>query len=297
MNVIREAICGICAVMLSLPAGAQSPSGPLIFPQQRGATYAEIVQHQALGRFVIAHDSSFFIYEWSRPYDWAPDTKGLPGEAAARKQTTIFKVQAVGDWNYYQHPKSDYLFYPAAGATYYLGTLSPDSSRVTVYELDRDDNALRVGAIKANDGIAPEIIWFEVPPDVARLDLLPVWTSNEEFVYPVATGPSRLARANVVSRNASPCTDCKAKILRDAAAAARAEAALITRSAPKPFTRRGDSFQLPVGSKLIARSKGGDLEVYSADSADALTLLFRKDDDVFSLLDNRRRMRGPIEKP
>jgi hypothetical protein len=295
-RILAACVASVCT--LASHAASQMPTDRLTFPQTRGATYAEIQQHQGLGRFVTSHDSSFFIYEWTRPFNWAPDNTGLAPAAAARKQHLIYKVTTVGEW-IFQNPKSEYLFYPAAGATYYLGYLSPDSSRVSMYEIDRDDNKIRAAAVKTNDGISPQIIWFDLTPDSARLDELPLWTSNDEFIYPVASGPTKLARANVVTREAKPCVDCDPGMLERAAAAARAEAAALRKSAPKPLTRRGDDFKLPDGSKVMARSRAGDLEVYAVDTADLLRLLFRKDDDVFGLFENDRKqfLKNPNRDP
>src|SRR5690606_13399334 len=145
----------------------------LTFPQKRGAVYEEIHAYQALGRTAIAPDGSFFLYEWSRPYDWAPDYKGLPKAVAARTQTFLYKVATSTASGVGSHG-SEYLFYPAAGATYYLGTLSPDARYLSFYELDWDDKRIRAAVVLTNDGVSPKITWFDPVPDAARLDQPPV---------------------------------------------------------------------------------------------------------------------------
>jgi hypothetical protein len=292
------ATCAASVCALASHAASRAPTDPLTFPQTRGATYAEIQQHQGLGRFVTSHDSSFFLYEFARPFTWPPGNAGLAPAAAARKQHLIYKVTTVGDW-LFGNPKSELLFYPAAGATYYLGDLSPDSSRVSMYEIDRDDNRIRAAAVKTNDGISPQTIWFDLVPDSARLDELPMWTSNEEFVYPIASGPTKLARASVATREAKPCADCDPAMLKRAAAALRAEAAALRKTSPKPLTRPGTQFKLPEGARVFARSKAGDLEVYAVDTADLLRLMFRKDEEVFGLFENDRKqfLKNPNRDP
>ena len=282
-----------CLGAFALSASASTTTGnKLTFPQKRGATYDEVRANQALGRMVLPPDGAFFLYEWSRPYDWAPSIKGLAPPAAARKQTFIYKVDTTKP-----DTTSELLFQPAPGATYYLGNLSPDNKYVSFYEIDRDDNKIRAGAVLTNDGISPKITWFEQTPDVATLDRPAVWVSNEQLVYPVKTGTTRLVRASAVSGAVEACSAACVAEVTSAAGAISSKAAPASDPASGPVgagpstTARGESEQdgVPVGAKLLARSQSADLEVFAADTAEKLSLYFRRGGSVQTLFENDRR--------
>lgn len=257
----------------------------LTFPQKRGAVYDEIRGLQGLGRFIVTSNSDYIVYEWQRPYDWSPSNKGVSRTAAKRKQSFIFRVNATFDrLKSYEKTTSEYLFYPAPGATYYLGSLSPDSKLISFFEIDRDDNKMRAAAVELNDEVSPKITWFGLTPDDARMDLPPVWTSNDELIYPVKTGKTKLARANVKTGGAVLCDDCDPDILK-----AKGTVAGAVFGPGKPFDRKG----VPDEAKLIAQSENARLSVFSIETPDRLALMFKvietSDELALTLFDNDKR--------
>lgn len=133
---------------------------------------------------LVAPDGRFFLYEWCRPYDWTPEQAGTPVAAALRKQTLLYKVLTpLRTWLPGAVIPQIFL-HPAPGATYYLGALSPDSSMLSLHELNRDDNQVRGDAVsfdEANSGNS----WLTPPPDEAPQMNPPIWMSDGELVYPV----------------------------------------------------------------------------------------------------------------
>ena len=278
--------------------------GKLTFPQTRAATDGEIKRHQALGRVVPAPDGSFFLYEWSRPYNWSPDVDWLSSTAAKRMQTWIYKVDTT-----MSDTTSYYLFHPGSGSTYYLGDLSPDGGRVAVYELDHDDNTIKLGVVTMDDPVTPTITWFEQPPVSSKLHLSPVWTANDELVYPTKAG---LMRAKVPPKvppeqipinridwdkpvKAVRCEDCKADVLEiNAAEKAKAQQALLATVPKAPGPKSDDGWavekpaEIPKEAKVLARAPTGDLAIYAVDDAKVLTLGFTKGPTGETLFENER---------
>jgi hypothetical protein len=255
---------------LSVSAASESATTELTFPQKRGATFDEIHLLQALGRVQLDPAGRFFLYEWSRPYDWAPDATGLPAAAGARKQTFMYKVDTTAG-----NPTSQLLFQPAPGATYYLGTLSPNAENVSFYEIDRDDNKVRAAVVQTNGGLSPKITWFDTTPDVARLDLPAAWLSNDELTFPVKTGFARLAAAGGPARECAECAE------------------LVAKSGSSKPGGQPAAKDLPEGARLLAQIEDGALAVFAIDSAEVLKLMYRKQDATYTLFDNARIRKKP----
>jgi len=209
------------AVVALCLGSASAPGEELMFPQSRPARYDDIRIHQSLGRVLVASNGGLVVYEWSRPYTWMPDASSVPRAVGERKQTFLYRVSIPRRWTGWpdlwrqtRPRESQDLFPPSPGATYYLGSISPDGRQVSFYELDWDDGAARAGVVLVVDPLPPEdavpqkITWFDVPPDVARLDEPPVWVSNDEVVYP-AGGTSIPALAEV--RSAIRCVECECR--------------------------------------------------------------------------------------
>lgn len=294
-------------------AGADS-SAKLQFPQKRAATYEEIHQYQDLGRFVVAPGSNFFLYEWSRPYEWAPDVDWLAPAAAKRMQTWIYKV----DTNI-SSTTSEYLFHPSSACTYYLGSLAPNGKAVTFYEVNHDDNETKAGVVILDGSYPPRITRFKPAPDSARLELPPVWTSNEEFVYPTKTG---LVTANINGEpmkrdenaplvfggdwdmpvKALPCKDCKPGMLEEHLAQEQKEQHSLVAAAKKknttkqssPSSNSGD--KVPENAKLVMHSADDELDIFAVDSPEYLSLYFTKNQRTHTLFENSRVMK-PYQPP
>lgn len=301
----RPTIETLAVAVIAAMAAGSAVAARLDFPQVRAATDAEIKEYQSLGRVVTAPDGDFFLYEWSRPYNWAPDTKGIAPAATKRMQTWIYRVDTqISD------ATSRYLFHPGSGATYYLGNLSPDAKRVAVYELDRDDNSLKLGVVTFDDSVTPSITWFEQAPDSAKLELSPVWTSSDELVYPTKAGlmrakvPPKVAPEDIPLNRldwdkpvkATACTDCKPGMLESAAARReQVEKARIAAQPKAPEKAANDgwaaadkSADIPKDAKVLARAENGGLTVYAIDNPTILTLGFNAGSNGKLLFENER---------
>lgn len=267
----KSTVIGVGSLMLAAaiffhPLGAaQSPLPP-------SETMAAARQQQALGRFIVAPDGSFFVYEWSRPYNWSPSARGLPRGVAQRHQTLLFKVQVPDRWRLSRPAPTSFEWFPMApGATYYLGSLSPNGLWLSFYELDRDDNRIRAGVAAISDDVPPRIVWFDLPPDLGRLDRPASWESDSSLVYPIA-GNARFARVDVASGQTLPCPNCS----------------LPSASSPAIFEGTVDREGIPSEARLVGRSANGSLNIYALDTQERLSLYYRKAGRTVELFDNSR---------
>lgn len=265
------AIVGV--VLTALTAQVRSEEPPKV-PQIRGATYEEILAHQALGRVVLAHDDTFILYEWMRPYEGAPEPGVQPVLDGSRKQTFLYRVSTTT-----MRVESKYLFIPQPRNTYYLGSLSPDSKYVSFYEIDRDQKRVRAGVAETSGRVLPKITWFPAVPDHRRLDLPARWISNTELVYRVNASPTRFVRADATTGKAEPCGDC-------ASISVPPSRLDVDRSGNSKSNIASKGF--PAGSKVVARSESGELEVIALDTAQLLELWFRKNGRVRTIFENPR---------
>jgi hypothetical protein len=255
----------MCVALLAEPASGTS-SLERTTQQSRPATYADIHAQQALGRVIVAPDGQFILYEWGHPYlDWVPDVKWMAPSAARRMETFLFKVD-LGTWQ----PTSEYLFAPRAGATYWLGDLSPDGTRVVLFELDHDSRTVRAGVCAF---LRHQMHWFVPRPDEGKLEALTAWISNEEFLYPAKDGSARLVRANAVTGEAAPCAECTVETLRTARVAREEASAHALEESAK--LRHDD---VPSGAKLVGGSPSGDLAVYVKDDLQVLMMVIKRRD-------------------
>jgi hypothetical protein len=267
---------------------APAAGASFTFPQKRAATYDEVRRHQALGRFVVAPDGSFFLYEWSRPYDWVPNLSDMAPVVRARMQTFLYRVTTPQEWRTYQPPVSTDLFPPAPGATYFLGNLSPGGKWASFYELDWDDGKIRAGVVETTQVVPPKITWLELPPDEGRLDQPAVWVSDAELVYPLKSELAKLARAQAMTGKAEVCRDCDPRLLARPATDALAGT---------PATVREENANavsaIPAGSKQITQSMDRSLVVYMVDTPEVLKLLFTKNGRLVTLFENYRAAQSP----
>jgi hypothetical protein len=242
----------------------------------RGATPSEVRKHQALGSCVIAPDGSFFLYEWSRPYNWPRRTADLPESLCVRNQTLLFRVSTPDKWPWFRVPTSTELIPPQPGATYYLGSLSPDSRCVAIYEFDWDRRQARAGVVETASATPPKTVWFQRSPDLTQLTRPSEWTSNETLIFPTKQGSRDLVQANAITGETKLCQDCSFSV---------------DRKNPVLSSQSSDAtngHELPKKSKLMGRSANEALAVYSIDTPDCLALLFTKSGRTVTLFENDR---------
>jgi len=254
-------------------------------PQSKPATYADVHAQQALGKVIVTNDGKLILYEWGRPYlNWVPDVDWMAPSAARRLETWLFKVDTTAD-----APTSELLFYPNAGATYWLGDLSPDESRVAILELDHDDNSVRAGVWHLRD---EKFTWFAPRPDEGRFDQVAVWVSAEELLYP-GKGSAQLIRANAATGAAEPCGDCTMAMVQ------KAKSAVIeARARSKALAAKIETPDLPKGAILVAGSANGQIAVYAKDDAEVLSLMFVQPEyPVWVLFENPRKWPRPETAP
>jgi hypothetical protein len=256
--------------------------------QTRAATVEEISALQTIGRVVITPNGKFVIYEWQRPYAWVPSARSVDTKAARRLQTTIFKVKIAPkrassyELSRYGETTSELLIPPSSGSTYYLGSASPDSRYVVVHEFNRVTNSSRTGAVELSNDPAPKVVWFDTPPDQSAMDIAPVWTSKEEFLY---RAKAMIVRASVTDASVQPCPQCQLRALPSRE---------LTLAEEDTLAGSTGSLGLPAGAKLLAQSQDNLVSVYLHSTPDVLALMLQLRDDssdesLVSLFQNPRR--------
>jgi hypothetical protein len=226
--------------------------------------------NRALGRFVFAPDSSFFLYEWSRPFEWSPSSTGLPPAVSSRTQTFLYKVDMAAS-----RASSELLLQPAAGGTYYLGDLSPNGSRVGIYEVDRDTNAIRAGSVKMLGSVG-HVTWYASAPNASVLDRPAFWISDVEQAYQTV-GSSAWVVANADDGTVRDCPSC-GSMNREAGA-----------ENENKNKRSSTPAGLPPDAKFAGESADGNLSAYIVDSDEWLKLYVSKDREVQMLFETRKR--------
>lgn len=269
----------LCSSMLAPADGATSLQQSQ--PQTKAASYVDVHAQQALGRTIAANDGKFFLYEWGRPYlNWAPDAAWIAPRAARRMQTFLYKVDMSA-----REPTSEYLFYPKAGCTYWLGDLSPDNKNVIVYELDHDERRVRVGSW---DIEKHRMLWFASRPDEDRIESETVWVSNEEFTYPSKDAKGAFVRASLRTGEAVRCASCTSEAVRSAHLATDAAAAQSRQAAAGI-----DTTDIPKGAVLLTGALNGSLAIFVRDDVDFLSMLYKQpEQSAHVLFENSRHWSG-----
>ncbi|TSB01586.1 hypothetical protein [Sphingorhabdus contaminans] len=239
--------------------------------QRQGATYEEVRKFQKVGRVEITSDASQFVFEWSRPYNWVPVRRGLSKTDHARQQTFLYlvKIPAVGDFSTTAFAES--VFPANAGATYYLGGLSPDGSILSFYELDRDDAKVRLGIVSLSGPKPRRPVWFDVPLNREQLNRPARWLTDELLMYPSLD--SGWALLNVSTGVSDVCHNCGQGHGSRTPPIKQATVPVLT---------------LPANARQIAKSQGGELIVYLVDTDSQLSLLYTKGGRIFVLFENVR---------
>ena len=251
-------------------------------PQEKAGTYSETYASQGLGRVVASSDGRFVLYEWGRPYlGNPPDARWMAPSSARRLQTFLYKVDLTRP-----DPTSEYLFYPNASCTYWLGDLSPDNKRAVVFELNHDKREMRIGVWNFEEKEA-KAAWFDRPPDQKRFAALTAWISNEVFVYPGADVP--FVRASLVSNDTQRCTDCSAAVIQ-----ALHESVISTADQVRIIGSQIDSADIPKGASIVAAAANGSLSVFVRDDKEALSLLLKRPGQPADIVfENARTWRQP----
>jgi hypothetical protein len=251
-------------VLVLLGCAVARASVDLNVPQRRPGTYADSYALQAVGRVQVSSDGKFFVYEWGRPYlNWAPDLGWIRPRAASRLQTFLFVVDLTNP-----HPSSEYLFYPNAGCTYWLGDLSPDNKRVILFELNHDERAVRAGVWSV---VGRHVTWFTPRADEERLDKMTAWLSNDEFIFPVVAKRDAFVRASMLTHQTEVCVACTAATVRSLRAVS-ISAVMEAESAVRQTDMRG----IPQGAKFLAGTVSGSLAVFEHDAEESLSLLYKQ---------------------
>jgi hypothetical protein len=249
----------LCAAPFALAAQGASLAdfGHESKAEPKAPTYEEIRAQQSLGRVIASPTGSFFLYEWMRPYNWVRDTGKLPGAAADRMQTWLYKVDVD-----ITPTTSQYLFHPGSGSSYWLGDLSPDNNKVAFYELDNDYNAVKAGVWDMGES---KLTWFDVAPDATRIDQPAAWESNDAVIYPAKWGGAGFVKGNASTGVARPCTDCGSMM-------------------------KNVAYKAAPSASALAKSAQGDLAIYVKDTPDELTLIFQKgSNEPETVFENKRR--------
>jgi hypothetical protein len=258
---------GFCCLAAALISNTATDAREPYRGRPGESLYSAARQEQQIGSVLVDPGGSFFLFEWSRPYDWTPLRTGLNSRVSSRPQTLLFKV--VPNNSAFFPAAAHPLFPMAPGATYYLGPLSPDGRWVGFYELDRDNNAARAGAAEISTRIPPRIIWFDVSPDRNRLDQLPKWESATSMLFPIQ-GSRQIGRGDIANGHTSACA-CPL-------------GALIN---PQPSTTKSTS-NVPAGFRTAASNTNGTLTVFVKSDPQQLSLRYRWQGRDFTLFENSR---------
>jgi hypothetical protein len=222
------------------------------------SAYQEIRARQALGRILVTPDGKLVLFEWGRPFlNWKPSTAKVAPGASNRLQTFLFKIDVSAE-----SPEPTYLIQPRATATYWLGNISPDASKVVVFEMDRVSNDTKVGVLDLVSGAKK---WFAEPANAARVEESNRWVSTNEFIYEVGRGSGRMLVANAESGEVAPCTKC-------ARALSTAESRP-TDVGSRAAVNQSRAAELPIGAVFAGGSSNGDLSVYQVDDEEKLSLI------------------------
>lgn len=253
-------------------------------PQVKPGTYADVHSLQGVGRVEASSDGRFFVYEWGRPYlNWVPQTRWMAPKAARRLQTFLYKVDLTRPGS-----TSEYLFYPNAGCTYWLGDISPDNRRVIIFELDHDDQRVRAGIYDLEDG-DHMVQWLGPRPDEARLEEFSAWISNTEFIYPAKDSKGSMIQASALTKEAWPCAICSVENLRQI----REDAASFASNA-KNAAARIDRSGVPEDAELVTGAANGSLAIFVQDNKDVLSILFKQSKVSGAVLfENPRKWEAP----
>lgn len=154
-------------------------------------TIDDVLRMENFGRAELALDGKFVIYEWSAPYEQAPNLEAVyhPGAFGP-----MFKLYAI-DLTRPDAPQPLFKQEPRGG--YWIGAISPSANKVAIYSVI--DGKLKAGCF---DLISKRLIWFNFTPNYYWLQQHPVWISEEELVYPTVTPgeiPSGILRPAVVA--------------------------------------------------------------------------------------------------
>lgn len=173
------ALCMLCA---NAGAGAR-----------RSLTLDDVLRVENIGQATIAHHERAAVYEWIAPYEQAPNLE-MPVEAGDAGPHAKLYVVDIGSAGV---PRP--LFPQEPAGSYWIGALSPDSTRLAIYSLV--SRTFRAGVFDFESG---RLAWFDFVPNYHPSYLQhPLWISNEELVYsmmPAGARPAVMYRYAMAAR-------------------------------------------------------------------------------------------------
>ncbi len=173
------ALCVLCA---DTGAGTRHP-----------LTLDDVLRTENVGQATIAQHERTVVYEWIAPYEEAPNLE-MPMEAGdAGPHAKLYAVD-IGSLD---APRPLFPQEPTGG--YWIGALSPDSTRLAIYSLVA--RKFRAGVFDFGSG---RLVWFDFVPDYHPSYLQhPLWISNEELIYtmmPPGARPAVMYRYAMAAR-------------------------------------------------------------------------------------------------
>lgn len=225
--------------------------------------YAVVRAEQRIGNVLIAPDASVFFYEWYRPFPWASQPIGGPADRLNRGIAWLYQVRLSERGA----STSEYALMPNAGASYRLGSLSPDQKHLIFCRVN-GDMTVDIGVVRLED---MHQYLYDVAPDGAKLDRA-VWLSNDKFVYPATTETGDAPRLILANLTTGSTQVYKGTI----------RIATLRAFAPAPKVLLGDA-------KLLAISADGTVEVYQQSNADVLKLYVRRNSGEPEIVFENRR--------
>lgn len=143
----------------------------------RQFTVDDLTGMESYGQIVVAAASDALLVERRRPYREAPDFG----------YDTYFNSRILSRVRYtsLSHPGPLVpLFEQAPDAGYWLGSLSPDGSRIVVFRLQRRRLSLGVLDLRSR-----RVAWIATPPDLPDSAPGPIWMDSDHLVFVGMTRP------------------------------------------------------------------------------------------------------------
>lgn len=163
----------LAAVCLLGIAGALN-SGASANSEGRVLTVEDILKTEDVGRILFVPGSRSLIFEWFGPYAQRPNVGTRVGPYSPA-QATLLKL----DFGHLVSPVQ--LFDQDPNGGYWLGSFSPNGTKLSIYRLVNDQ--LQAGIL---DLATNRTRFLELEPDCCALTPRPIWLSEETLIYPAA---------------------------------------------------------------------------------------------------------------
>jgi dipeptidyl aminopeptidase/acylaminoacyl peptidase len=158
----------------------------------RGLVVEDILKMEGIGRVSFALNDRLLIYEWMPPYAEASNIGTLYGQSdrSALAGLYVADVDRLGT--------SCLLFPQEPNGGYWLGPVSPDTSRVAVFSLLAGE--VKLGVTDLDTG---RTLWFPFTPNYYWIQQKPLWLSETELIaaaVPSGEQPSIVYRPGFARR-------------------------------------------------------------------------------------------------